>query len=387
LRTTWNSRKRVETALNHREPDRVPLSMTITETPYLRLRDYLGLPAHQGLTPNRFGEVTPGFDLLEALGFDTISLKLSSPIKNISPPTAPDGTVFDEWGVGRKRIELEDGGFLLEVCHSPLENLHPDEIDLDDYPWPDPLDPGRTADLEERARDLFEDTDLALIGRFGGTIMEQAAFMRGYENWMIDLLSFPDFSRALMNHIADIQIKLDQEGIQKAARYLSIFKASGDDLGMQDRPLFSAKTWQEILRPILSRRWKAARKALDQSGASHVKLMFHSDGAIRSFIPDLIEDGIEVLDPIQRHCPGMEFIRLKADFGGQLVFHGAVDTQQVLPFGTVDRVRLETRRTLRSLGPTGGLLIGPAHNVQPDVPPENLVAMCQTVLDQGRYPL
>ena len=387
LSKNWNSRKRVEAALKHQEPDRVPLSMTITEIPYLRLRDYLGLPADRGLKPNRFGEVTPGFDVLERLGFDTISLKLSSPLKDISPPTAPDGTIYDEWGVGRRRIDLEGGGFLLEVCDSPLDDLHPDQINLDDYPWPDPLDPGRTADLAERAQDLFDNTDLALIGRFGGTIMEQAAFLRGYESWMIDLVSYPEFSRTLMNRIADIQIMLDKAGIQKAGKYLSIFKASGDDLGMQDRPLFSEQVWQETLRPILSRRWKAARAALDQADAGHVKMMFHSDGAIRTFIPDLIQDGIDVLDPIQKHCPGMEFEQLKADFGSQLVFHGGVDTQQTLPFGNVDQVRRETKRTLQALGPGGGLIIGPAHNVQPDVPPENLVAMCKTVLDHGRYPI
>ena len=261
LRKNWNSRTRVAAALNHQEPDRVPLSMTITEIPYLKLRDHLGLPADHDLKPNRFGEVKPGMDLLEALGFDTLSLKLSPPSRNISPPTAPDGTIFDEWGVGRKRIDLEGGGFLLEVCYSPLEDLHPSEIDLDQYPWPDPMDPGRTADLEDRAQHLFDNTDFALIGRFGGTIMEQAAFIRGYENWMIDLISYPEFSRALMNRIADIQIALDQAGIHKAGRYLSIFKASGDDLGMQDRPLFSDQVWQEILRPILSRRWNAARTA------------------------------------------------------------------------------------------------------------------------------
>lgn len=387
MRNNWNSRKRVEAALNHQESDRVPLSMTITEIPYLGLREHLGLPADPNLNPNRFGEVAPGIDLLEALGFDTVSLKLSSPLRDISPPNTPDGTIFDEWGVGRKRIDLDGEGFLLEVCYSPLEDLHPDEIDLDEYPWPDPYDPGRTADLEDRAQNLFDDTDLALVGRFGGTIMEQAAFIRGYENWMIDLVTYPEFARALMNRIADIQIVLDRVGIQKAGRYLSIFKASGDDLGMQDRPLFSDQVWQEILRPILSRRWKAARMALNQADASHVKLMFHSDGAIRNFIPDLIQDGIDVLDPIQKHCPGMDFNQLKADFGSQLVFHGGVDTQQLLPFGTVAEVQRETRRTLKALGPDGGLIIGPAHNVQPDVPPENLVAMCQTVLDHGFYPL
>ena len=241
--------------------------------------------------------------------------------------------------------------------------------------------------MEERARFSYDEIDLALRGRFGGTIMEQATFLRGYETWMMDLVLFPEFAGQLMNRIADIQIALDEIGIREAGKYLSIFKASGEDLGMQDRPLFSNKIWQELLRPILSRRLKAARKALDKFDAEHVKVMLHSDGAIRSFIPDLIADGIEVLDPIQTSCEGMDVIGLKRDFGGRLVFHGAIDTQRTLPYGTPEDVKKETIHTIQSLGPGGRLILGPVHNVQPDVPPENLVAMCQAVKEFGRYPL
>lgn len=383
----WNSRSRVTAALNHQEPDRVPLSMTITEIPYLRLREHLGLPLDDQARPNRFGEVQPRFDLLDRLGFDTISLKLSAPHHNTAPPPLADGTVFDEWGVGRKRIEFEDGSFLLEVTQSPLDGLPPEEIDLDAYPWPDPSDPGRIEGLQDRAQNLYDNTEFALIGRFGGTILEQASFLRGFESWLIDLVSYPDFARALLNRIADIQIELDRSGIQETGNYLTIYKASGDDLGMQDRALFSNQVWQSVLRPVLSRRWKAARQALDQLGADQVKLMFHSDGAIRTFIPDLIEDGVQVLDPIQTRSQGMEVAALKADFGRDLVFHGAIDTQQVLPFGSPEDVKRETLKVIRKLGRGGGLLLGPSHNVQPDVPPENLVALCQTAREFGRYPL
>jgi uroporphyrinogen decarboxylase len=385
MTTKWTSRKRVEAALNHQQPDRVPLSMTITEIPYIRLREHLGLDPDEAMRPNRFGEVNPAFDLLESLGFDTTSIKLSSPAKNISLPTDADGTVFDEWGVGRKRIDLGEGAFLLEVCHSPLDNIHPSEIDLTKYTWPDPADPGRVSDLEDRARAIYHETELALIGRFGGTIMEQASFLRGYETWLMDLVLYPDFAADLMNQIADIQIALDLTGIQQAGKYLSIFKASGDDLGMQDRPMFSQGVWQKILRPILSRRWIAARQALDNSDASHVKLMFHSDGAIHSFIPDLIEEGIQVLDPIQTSSAGMDIEILKKEFGKDLVFHGGIDTQKVLPGGTPAQVEAETIRVMQELGPGGGLILGPVHNLQPDVPPENLAAMCQAVQAHGYY--
>jgi uroporphyrinogen decarboxylase len=383
----WTSRRRVEAALNHQLPDRVPLSMTITEIPYLKLRDFIGLPPDEGINPNRFGEVEPAIDLLEVLGLDTASIKLRSPDKNITQPPLSDGTIFDEWGVGRKRIDLPNGAFLLEVTYSPFEGLHPDEIDLGAYPWPDPDDPGRVSGLREDARQKFEQTELAYIGRFGGTIMEMAAFLRGYETWMMDLILFPDFARALMNRIADIQIAMDEAGIREAGRYLSIFKLSGEDLGMQDRPLFSKQVWQEVLRPILSRRWRAARQALDKYDSDHVHLMLHSDGAIRSFIPDLIADGIQVLDPIQTGCAGMEIEGLTFDFGDDLTFHGGIDSQRILPFGTPKSVADEVKRVIFSMGQGGGLILGPIHNVQPDVPPENLVAMCQAVREFGRYPL
>jgi uroporphyrinogen decarboxylase len=361
--------------------------MSITEVPYVRLREFIGLPADEGMRPNRFGEVEPGLDLLEALGIDTASIKLRAPDVNIAPSVLSDGTVFDEWGVGRKRIDLADGSFLLEVCHSPFEGLHPDEIDLDAYSWPNPADPGRVRGLAEDARKKVENTQLAYIGRFGGTIIEMATFLRGYETWMMDLVLYPDFARSLMDRIADIQIALDEAGIREAGRYLSIFKLSGEDLGMQDRPMFSQKVWQEILRPILSRRWQAARQALDKYDGGHVKLMLHSDGAIRGFIPDLIADGVEVLDPIQTGCAGMDVSGLKRDFGADLVFHGGIDTQQVLPFGSPEDVTAEVQRVIRAMGPGGGLILGPVHNVQPDVPPENLAAMCQAVKAFGCYPL
>lgn len=387
MKKEWTSRMRVEAALDHREPDRIPLDLTITKLPYIRLRKYLGLPAEDEVRGDRFGEVQPSVDVLEALGLDITFVKLRGPANWTPPPIGQDGTMVDEWGVGRKRVQLSDGSSLLEVVHSPLQDLDPDNIDLEQYNWPNPHDPGRIAGLSEDARHQYEASDLALIGRFGGTILEQAFFLRGYSEWMMDLKLYPDFARRLMNRIADIQIALDEAGIRAAGRYLTIFKLSGEDLGMQNGALFSPRTWQELLRPILRRRWQAARAALDRHDAAHVKLMLHSDGAIRPFINDIIEDGIEVLDPVQLQCPGMEAAELKRDFGARLTFHGAIDTQHVLPFGNVAEVEAEVRRCIKQLGPGGGYILAPVHNVQPDVPPENLAALFRAAHKYGRYPL
>lgn len=381
----WTSRKRVEVALSHREPDRVPLDLSITLNAYIELRKYLGLPEEDNVRADRFFEVQPGLDLLDTLGVDMTWVRLGSPKDWSPPPPQEDGTILDAWGIGRKLIELTDGSFLNEVTHCPMEGFYPEEIDLDAYPWPDPHDPGFTEGLEEKARLLYQETGLALMGRFGGPIMEMGTYLRGFQQWLMDLVLYPDFTRELLERICDIQIALDEAGIKAAGRYLSVFKVSGEDLGMQDRTLFSTKVWKELIYPVLARRWQAAREALDRHDASHVKLMLHSDGAIRPFIPDIIKADIDILDPIQSACPGMEMAGLKADFGEKLAFHGSVDTQYFLPRGSVEEVRQETKRCIDALGSNGGFILGPSHFIQPDVPPENVAAMYETAREYGKY--
>jgi len=161
---TWTSRKRIEAALNHQEADRVPLALSITLNAYINLRDFLGLPEEENIQADRFFEVQPSHDLLEALGVDMTYIKLGKPKNWDPPPPLDDGTVLDAWGVGRKLVELPGGSYLNEVSYCPLEGLDPAEIDLDSYPWPDPHDPGFTDGLEEEARKLYEETDLALMG-------------------------------------------------------------------------------------------------------------------------------------------------------------------------------------------------------------------------------
>lgn len=360
------------------------MNMTITQKPYERLRAALGLPPEENLRASAFTEVTPHPEVLQTLGIDLTFIKLHKPSNWIAPEPREDGLAFDEWGVGRQRVQVDEGVYLNEVAYSPLQEATIE--DLAGYPWPDPHDPGRTSDLDDEARRLYESTDLAIMGRFGGTILEQAAYLRGWEQWLMDLLINQDFARELMDIIVEIQIALDLAGIAAAGKYLSIFKLSGEDFGMQDRPLFSMKVWEDLVLPVMRRRWGAARTALEEY-APHVKLMLHSDGAIRPFIPDIIASGVDILDPIQPIVPGMDLYELKHDFGDELVFHGGVDTQGLLPFGTPGQVREAVIRCMDALGHGGGYILAPVHNVQADVPPENIIAMCETVKTSGSYPL
>jgi uroporphyrinogen decarboxylase len=381
--TPMSSRQRVTTALNHREPDRVPMDLTITIKPYRRLREYLGLPEREVRADN-FTEVYPEPELLKRLGVDMTFIRLRPPAKWQAPPPSAEGVRFDEYGVGRKAIEIGPDLFLNEVVHSPLKEAS--LKDLAHYPWPDPSDPGRTAGLEQEARRLYEETDLAIMGRFGGPILELAAYMRGWENMWTDLLTQREFATTLLNILADIQIELDRRALEACGKYLAVFKLSGEDLGMQDRPLYSPKLWNEVILPVLGRRWRAARQVLD-GVAPQVKLLLHSDGAIRMYLPDLIACGIDMIDPVQPDCPGMELEGLKRDFGDKLCFHGAVDTHQALPFGSVEDVEAETMKCMQALGKGGGYILAPVHNVQGDVPPENLMAMFRTVIERGEYSL
>jgi len=381
---TLSGRERVERALDHVEPDRIPLSLTITKVPYERLREHLGLPPDRDLRANFFGEVWPKPDLLNALGVDITWISLHKPDKDITKPATKDGIVYDEWGVGRRRVDLDSGAFYYDVVDAPLKDAH--QAELEDYPWPDSHDPGRSRGLGDEAQTLYRDTNFAIMGRFGGPILEMAGYLRGWEQWLVDLAADPIFARNLLDKICDVQIALDKQGLEATAPYLSIFKVSGEDLGMQDRMIFSIKTWNEIVKPVLQRRWSAARQILDRI-APRVKIMLHSDGAFQPLIPDLIDMGIDLLDPIQHSCKGMDVYELKESFGARLSFHGAIDSQYILPSGDVRLVEREVVRCIDGLGHGGGYILAPCHNVQADVPVVNIQVMFEQAREYGRYPL
>lgn len=379
----WTSRERVKVALEHREPDRVPIDINPVSDFYVSLKRHLGLEIQEELHPNSAMEVIPHPKVLSELGVDLISVKLGSPkTGKIAPRT--DGLAEDEWGVVRKRVFQSAGGSYLEVVHSPLAGVTTG--DLKKYPWPVPALPGRGEGAEQVARRLYEETDLALVGRFGGPIIETCVYMLGWKEWLVKLGTDPEFCHTLMGIVTDIQIALDRIGLEATAKYLSVLKVSGEDYGMQTGPLYSPKMFKEMLLPYLQQRCQAARAYLDEVNPD-AKIMLHSCGSMRLYVPQLIEIGIQVLDPVQPKAKNMDSAQLKKDFGSLLSFHGGVDIQEVLPFGTKEEVEAETRLRIRDFGMGGGFILSPSHAVQADVPPANLVTMCRTALAEGTYPL
>jgi uroporphyrinogen decarboxylase len=377
------SRERVCRAIRHEEPDRVPVDFNPVLEAYLNIKAYLGLELDETLRTNAHMEVVPHPRILSALGADLISVKLGSPTQR-QTVTLANGVTLDEWGIGRRRVSQPGGGSYLEAVHHPLADatLH----DLERYPWPIADLPGRGEGAEADARRLYEDTDLAIIGRFGGPILETALQLMGLEKWMMRAVTDPEFAGALLDRITDIQIELDRIGLQAAGKYLQIFKASGDDLGMQTGPLYSPKMVRSLFLPRLRRRWLAARAYLNQVNPN-VKMLFHSCGGVRAFIPGLLEIGLQILDPIQPRAAHMAPAELKRDFGDRLTFHGAVDEQHVLPFGTEQDVEQEVQTRVAELAPGGGYILSGSHYIQADTPPANVVAMCRAAHRYGRYPL
>jgi len=376
------SRERVLRTLNHQEPDRVPFNLNLTADIYHSLRKTLGLPTEQGKGMDLGTAVFSSLDLVEAMQVDICYIKLRAPT-NRGSPRNDNGLIFDEWGVGYQKV-MRPGGFYFEMVSHPLGNAT--LKDIQDYPWPDPYDPGRTDGLWEQVEFIRRETDKAIMAKFTTPIWEQAWYLRGLEQWMIDLVVNPEIANAILDKVCQVAMGLAEVGLNAVGDQVDILRLSGDDLGTQVRPMISPHMYEIFIKPRFERLWRFAKGKLLQKNPAG-KLMLHSCGNVRLFIPSWIEMGLDVLDPIQPRAVGMEPEGLKRDFGKQLVFHGGIDIQHTLPFGTPDEVRAEVQRYIQILGPGGGYIVAPAHNVQNDVPAANLVAMRDAVVNEGVYPI
>lgn len=373
-------RERILAALNRREPDLLPidfggtLASTINLKAYEALRDYLGVDA--GVSPRllsfRAATVFPSETILCRFGVDTRMLVLGAAEGRPDRQIAEDAFV-DEWGVTCTR----HGGHYLNT-DGPLYHLdEPTLQDLEKYEWPDPADPGRYRGLRERARELHKNTDCAVIFHTPALcLIQQAQFVRGFAQWMEDLLLRPTFFEALLDRIANIWIEITTRALDEAGEYVDVVML-GDDLSTQEGPFFRLDLYRRLIKPF----HKQMIEAIKRHGKP---VIYHSDGAIYQFIPDLIDLGTDALNPIQVSAAGMDTKRLKREFGRDLAFWGGVDTQSVLPRGTPEDVRNEVKTRIDDLAGGGGYVLASVHNIQAEVPPQNVVAMFEAALEFGR---
>ena len=384
----WTSRRRVETTLNHQEPDRVPFDLGgsvltgIHKNAYVRLRDYLGLPEVEIATGDDKQQLAVVHeDVKQRLGVDVYPLDPGKPHSFDKPHWSGDGydKTRDEWGIEWWRPQ--DGGLYYDMRAHPLADI--DRVDeLDKFPWPDPLDPGRYEGMAEQADELMNGKQVAyILGRNAPGIFEISLWMRGLENYYCDLVANRPLAEALLDKVCEIKMAYWAKALELVGENVMMI-SEADDLCGQSGPLIDPKLYREVIKPRHTRLFAFIRK----HARTDVKIFYHSCGAVMSVIPDLIESGIDILNPVQVNAEGMDTRELKRLYGKDLTFYGGgVDTQRVLPRGTPDEVRDEVRRRIEDLAPGGGFVFNAVHNIQADVPPENIMAMWETLREYGVY--
>jgi uroporphyrinogen decarboxylase len=362
------SRERVLKALQHQTPDRVPMDLggtvnsSIVKEGYERLRQYLGFPPSTATfidTMMRSMRVDEDVEVYFNTDFKGVFPCRSLPVKWLN-----ENTYLDQWGITwTKKEEM----FYYEQVNYPLTG----EVtirDLMGYSWPNPDDINNN-DLEARIQKMRRETDKALILALPSPMIHTSQYLRGFEDWYMDCAANVKLIETMFDIVLEINMRIGENILQKAAKGVEIIKIA-DDLGMQSGLQVSPDFFRKTIKPRL-------KKYLDliRAYAPETSIHMHSCGSIECILQDLIEIGIDIINPVQVCAKDMSPEFLKKKYGDELCFWGGIDTQRVLPKGKPEDVEKEVERIVRTLGANGGYVLGAVHNIQPDVPPENIVAM------------
>lgn len=379
-----NSRERVIATINHKQPDRVPLDIggtlatTMHQAVYDELKRKLGImDKSDEILELALQTAIISEEMLKVLHGDVVGI-YSKPPKNWKMVIdIEDNSYVDEWGI---RYRMPRNGWYFEMIDHPLKDAT--VASLNNYDWPDPYDEGRFEGIKEKAKYFYDNTNFAItVGcTFGGGILQDGAWLVGFEKWFYSLADSPDLTEKIMDKILEFHIGYWDAMLSRIGRYVQVV-VLGDDLGTQDSLFISPNLYRRIVKPRHKKLVDAIKSKAD------VKVLLHSDGAIREIIPDIIECGIDILNPIQVSARGMEDTKvLKEEFGDRLVFWGGgCDTQRVLPFGNSNDVREEVIKRMDDLKPGGGFVFAPVHNIQPGVPIENVLTLYETALEFAPY--
>jgi uroporphyrinogen decarboxylase len=361
-------RDRVRAALRRERPDRCPMQISFTPEFADRLRDELRLTGALNLGDDRGGEHNPHgggntYELELAIDEDLVLTSVGWANEYYQE----GDTYTDEWGVGWKSQPYDTRfgtGRYTEMVGHPLA----DDRAIDRYIPPDPHRPELYEDAARVIRD-FRD-EYWVVGVTVTTIWETAWALRGYSQLLMDFMADPGLADAIL----EIPYRYHLAAAERLASMGVDMLWTGDDIGMQTGMLFSPATWRRFLKPRMAE-LIARVKAIDPE----LLVAYHTDGDVRAVIPELIEIGVDVLNPVQPAC--MDPAALAREYGDRLCFWGTLDEQRTLPFGTPDDVRAEILERLRTVGREGGLILGPTHHVQLDTPMENFRAMVETIRD------
>jgi uroporphyrinogen decarboxylase len=369
-------RQRVEMTINHLQPDRVPFDIgstacNFTNDLFLKIKKHMGITSSDILMRPDESAAYYNDDLLEALGTDFRHLFLLPP-DNVDLQPAQDGGVTSEWGLKKRKMNG-----LSVIVNKPLEKAGIDDIDR--YPWPDPHNSARTKGLRERAERLYRDTHYAIASRaVSHGFFELAWELRGMEAFLMDMLADKMFANKLLDKTLEIQMGLYEALLSQTGEYVQIVETA-DDYGTQNGPLLSPALFREMIKPRRKQLNELIRRL-----APRAKIFHHTCGSVYKIVDDLIETGVDILNPVQPLAKDMDSFRLKKEFGDRLVFHGGVDEQVALP-GSKAVLEKEIKTRIDAFAPGGGYIIAPTSNFQTDTSIENIVFYLEIVKTYGVY--
>ncbi len=379
-------RDRLLTALDRRQPDRVPIDLGGNQTgihkfAYQKLLDRLGLKEEIAIMDLVQQLARPSEAVLERLRVDTryVWAKGAASFKGQVVQRVRDGRTWndftDEFGITWSMPE--DYPFYFDISHSPLAGLSLEQIQQ--YPFPRGDDPSRFEGLRERALQIRRETPYPVVSGISGVVYEFCWYLRGLENLFADMLDQPRVFEAIIDRTLQFWLDWFQLFLDEVGDVVDVVMI-GDDLAGQQGPLFSPAIYRAIVKPRQKRLVQYIRSR------TRAKVWYHSCGSIAGYIPDLLDNGIDVLNPVQISARNMDPATLKKEFGQRLAFWGGgVDSQHVLPRGTPGEVRENVRANLEAFKPGGGYVFNNVHNIQADVPPDNILAMYDAALEFGGY--
>ncbi len=361
------SRERVKLTLDHKIPDRIPCHMNATSWVVEKMLKHFGLKEQH--------------ELLDALHIDTLDTRGLDLRNGIMPrfkgPKHPllnenwGGNILELWGVEEQVMETPEGRMFGQTEY-PLQSAESVE-DLQKLQWPDPA----WFDYSTMRSRLLMHKDRSII-LTGSSVWQHPSYIRGLDTLMMDMLSEPETAHYLFDVFTEFYLAFFTRILDEAGDLIDSI-ALADDLGMQTTLMISPALFEEFVAPNM-------KKFADLAHAYDCSLILHSDGNIRSIIPNLIALGVDVLDPLQPEAEGMDMIELKREFGKDLIFRGGISTQQTLAFGSKKDVEDEVKRVIDILGKDGGYICSPGHPVlQDDVPMENIITMYETAYEYGKY--
>ena len=400
----FTSRERILKAVRHEETDCVPIDLggtdcsTMAIGPYRRLCEYLDIDA----LPYHIVDISQQVAIID----DRVADELGADAKVIwhLPSQWRDGRAHDGTPVrypagfkpetlangdkvvldkdGEACMRMPDGGFYYDICNHPLMhvtdpgdlNAYTDVFESTDRPeWYDmPLE-----ELAQTVKDIRQDNDRALIGCFGGHVFQAGQYLRGWSEFLLDLAGNPAMAEAVMDRLVEAHIKVFDRYAETVYKHVDIIEVC-DDVGMQNTTWVSPDTYRKLIKPYHRRLYEHIKR---KTGAP---LLLHSCGSVSTLIPDLIEIGVDILNPVQYSADKMDLATLKRNFGDDICFwDGGVDTQKVLPFGTPKQVVDEVKRCIDTLAPGGGFVFAAVHNITEGVPLENILAAFDTARSYG----